>query len=460
MNSEGSGLSGSILALLTLALPLVYSVLVPYGAVVNVPAGLLLVGSFIFYVYTRSQTGRIDRSHLLVFVAALMLVFAYIISSAYAHALNIGSLKTMLQVFLAVGFFLNAQENAKLYSRSLSSFLPTLTLVLFTPIVAALIYYAWGLGNSGPGSIWTSIKNSLGAMLLALVLLNYLIRREKKLHGDSSALATAALVASLTCLIASGSRGSILALFVTVLGFRLWFIRPKVILLLGLFFFIGAFILIYINLGTLANLALMKGRVQSLTGQNLYSGRQLIWPAIIEAVRSHSIWLGLGADALASTVMKMQGIYKSWSAHDLYLQVYLQAGILGCAALATLFVALWREIRAHAADAWHERTACSFFLGVLAYEAFEVSLLQNNLSVGVVFWMTLGLMASRPRYLSTKLSTFSCSPTVSLAGAPPVARIPEGHKRGFDAIFRRTARSGAEETAAADEPNGGRTRSS
>ena len=85
----------------------------------------------------------------------------------------------------------------------------------------------------------------------------------------------------------------------------------------------------------------------------------------------------------------------SKSAHNLFLQVGLQAGIPGMTALAALFASLLFGLAAPQGGAAEpvRRFALAALVTVIVHSAFEVFLLQDNMVVAAIAWLLLGLGA-------------------------------------------------------------------
>src|SRR5699024_8879373 len=138
--------------------------------------------------------------------------------------------------------------------------------------------------------------------------------------------------------------------------------------------------------------------VVRLTGRRLFSGRDLFWSELVSAIQA-SPFIGYGAGTLAENFTDYE-----WSSHNLYLQIMLQAGLVGLVALFTFFTTIWRLLwggRHHPAV----RLTAAFFIGIVLREVFEVSMIQNNLQTGAFTWLIVGagLSAARLSVQSSRL---------------------------------------------------------
>ena len=119
------------------------------------------------------------------------------------------------------------------------------------------------------------------------------------------------------------------------------------------------------------------------TGKTLNSGRDRIWSALIDKIQER-LFLGYGSGTLPSDF-----ITSTLSAHNLYIQISLQVGIIGLSFFLLFLFLTWRTF-------WLERNnpkviliAC-YFIGIIVYQLFEVTLTQNNFSLGLLQWTIIG----------------------------------------------------------------------
>ena len=72
----------------------------------------------------------------------------------------------------------------------------------------------------------------------------------------------------------------------------------------------------------------------------------------------------------------------------------LQAGIVSLVVLGVTLWSIWLSLYNKRKDTI-VRLAGSFLLGALVHEAFEVSLTQNNLTVGIIIWSIIAIGVGR-----------------------------------------------------------------
>lgn len=140
--------------------------------------------------------------------------------------------------------------------------------------------------------------------------------------------------------------------------------------------------------------------VTRATGRSIYSGRQKIWPLVFAKILQ-SPWMGHGAGVTPQSLLR-----SDLSAHNLYLQVLLQVGIVGLVALLALLVGIWRELTTNLITPVG-RFAAAGYLTILLHASTEVSLTQNQIALGLLQWTFIGL-------------SWSCAVNVGW-GAPGVA---------------------------------------
>lgn len=203
------------------------------------------------------------------------------------------------------------------------------------------------------------------------------------------------LLTGLMVMLASGERASCLS-FLAMFG--TYFLWPRLahsqrrhqsyfFAILGM---LVGFLFLYTNWTEDPAFQRIDQIVDAYTGKSLFSGRHNIWPLLLELWRG-SPWLGLGAGFMPQKVLAHE-----ISAHNLFLQIALQVGLLGLAAFLFFLLGIWQAFW----RARHDRLARAsgaYFVGLLTYCVFEVTLTQNNLSQALFQWLILGVGISRCR---------------------------------------------------------------
>lgn len=130
------------------------------------------------------------------------------------------------------------------------------------------------------------------------------------------------------------------------------------------------------------------------TGKSLYTGREQIWSILFDAIEKNPFFgLGLGFD------LEQLGI--DVSAHNFYLIMLLQFGIVGYILFSVWFYLLVRFVRGGAfrQNSRVSDLALAWFLSVLMQQNFEQFLFQNNLAASFMLWFIVGVAFSyNPRF--------------------------------------------------------------
>ncbi len=197
-------------------------------------------------------------------------------------------------------------------------------------------------------------------------------------------------------LLATGSRGGLLALAVTA-AILLALERRWLLLALALVLAAGL-----AAVGPIDRL-LYDGKVQGLTLDSLLTGRPEIWRRSLHAVADFS-WTGIGIGTFPEIVPALYyppGTRRLDHAHSLVLQTALDLGVLGLLAAATLvWYAFWRVLatRARAPRGQPRRAWALGLLGSLT--AFTFFNLADAVPLGSLgslpFFILLGLIYALP----------------------------------------------------------------
>lgn len=187
----------------------------------------------------------------------------------------------------------------------------------------------------------------------------------------------------------TGARTSIVSAFIAILILIFW----NRFLSKGLFYFIyyvlNIFLSIFVILFMTSRLSFfdidaLNLAMRDFSGKNLLSGRQDVWEEIIKMLPNHLIFgHGLGAKVQDYTNLPL-------SAHNLYLQVLFQTGILGLLiiflVMTFIFIFIFKNKKHFLA-----KYLSSVFFIVLFTQNFEVTFSQNNIALSLLFWILLGL---------------------------------------------------------------------
>ena len=152
--------------------------------------------------------------------------------------------------------------------------------------------------------------------------------------------------------------------------------------------FIIAFTCIYPNLDKFSFYDSLSRITFNLTGKNLYSGRNILWRSTIELIKQKPFW-GYGTGIQLSDFIDV-----GLSAHNLYIQITLQNGIIGLCIFIIFIILIWNLLYCTIKDGLIKLGA-SFFVSALILNVFEITLIQNNLSAAIIQWFIISMGVSK-----------------------------------------------------------------
>lgn len=201
-------------------------------------------------------------------------------------------------------------------------------------------------------------------------------------------------VLAIILMMLANSRSAYLALVVFMLSLGLmWLLRRKgSIRVAALVLFIVAvsgvvlFTIVYPSLVGTELGAKLELFSREFFNKNFFSGRQEVWAMLLQAIEGNELF-GLGLGMVPSDVYST-----TFSAHNLYLQTILQSGIIGL--IFVLAVLLLLLMRISKANNWSACVGVAFVVALIVHECFEVSLTQNNIQYGLMFWVIIAIAVS------------------------------------------------------------------
>jgi O-antigen ligase len=114
----------------------------------------------------------------------------------------------------------------------------------------------------------------------------------------------------------------------------------------------------------------------------------MLWKASIEAIGNKWIF-GLGTGTLPSDFMMFEASF-----HNQFLQLFMQNGIIGLSMFYYLLYTLWKPMADNLRDPVIKICAAAFF-GIIIYNSFETTLLQNKIALGLIEWQLIAIGVSR-----------------------------------------------------------------
>ncbi|WLV24430.1 O-antigen ligase family protein [Aciduricibacillus chroicocephali] len=189
---------------------------------------------------------------------------------------------------------------------------------------------------------------------------------------------------NLALIYATSARSVMIGIFITACAalflklFRSKFRYLFYLILLGNMAFIG----IYIWLKTTSIGNVLNDLSRSIFNKNLFSGRIEIWEQIFREIMAKPLLgHGVGADARMFTEQRL-------TAHNFYLQVLLENGIVGLVIMLLVLFGIWKLLNRNL-ESFAARWSACFMLGLLVYENLELTMTQNNFSIAMFQWLII-----------------------------------------------------------------------
>lgn len=201
----------------------------------------------------------------------------------------------------------------------------------------------------------------------------------------------------ITIVFISGSRSSLIGIIIMFIFYKFFLLHRYKnyyfykyifhgVIIANLLFVIAYTILPYQEIGQTINTL-----TQIYTGKNFFSGRQLIWNSIITQIYQ-APFIGNGLSYTVGNIYDTQ-----LSAHNWYLQILLQSGMIGLVLIVMLIFQIYKRLLKFL---WCQK-AClgaAFLLAFLSQQSFEIAFTQNHLSIGLIVWFILGMLSNRSFY--------------------------------------------------------------
>ena len=374
--SRGMILAFSFLVIATLTMALAARWSFPGSALLNLSALAALVAAFSVWVaLALAREARVPREVLwpAIFIVALSAWYAGLWVAYGADGVG---LMRIAQLAAALILFVGAA----LWIRRCPGCLPRSGWLLAWSSVLAL---GAVLSAFGPlaGQINANSVGMVGFVALGVVFLAEQSRIRK-------VFVISIILLSLSAAVAVGARGALLAMMAFLVTYSLWTWLSAGVLRVWLPVF-GAGIFSVVVVIALLNTDWWAWQPidewsREVFGRRVMSGRQDLWAAVLDAGRDR-LWTGYGPSA---SMMELTG--QTLSAHNLFIQVLLQSGIVGLSVLLLVLVSVWFGLIRHSSGRV-ARVGAGFFIGMVVLQSFEVALTQNLFVFGAVFWILMGL---------------------------------------------------------------------
>jgi O-antigen ligase len=373
------------LVVLGLALPVTAVMRHQWESAGVVGLAAMLSAASILTVLHAVTSGTLPRHSVAILVAALPVLTTYVLSAALVP--TAAAIDHAAQLALVIGFTVGMSViRWPRQALAILGFVSALTVVVFA---AWWVLAGFPMLFSGP----LRHPNALGLLILLLSFFVVQLLLQSTRMSAARWMAASALAVALPLLYATQSRAAWLALLVAGSTWIVWRLASKSHGAFHMLFVTNITVAVAITYGYLIAPSQSWGwRLQALsvqlTGQNLFSGRQLFWDDLWSAILERP-WLGHGAGATAEAITGL-----AWSAHNWYIQTALQVGFVGLALLLLFLWAVWSRLRSGRDDV-ATRLAAAYFAGLLIHQVFETSLTQANLATGFILWLIVAIGLSR-----------------------------------------------------------------
>lgn len=337
---------------------------------------VLYVLSFVNIAYDVTR-----KVSLRVFLAAIFVGFAVILFMLNTNTLASG-LTTIVQL-LCIYAFVRYTQTIDMSIFSPKKFTTTnITLMIVFYLIAA-IRLLYGVG------IMFHNYASIAPLALCLTAFNFAIY--KICPGYKSIN----FVGYLPLLILCRGRNAIICVIIFFVWYRFINIKTTRGKIFGFIVLLFVVYLITVQYPLLYHTELgnkLEALSFSYTKKSFFSGRQIIWRNILDLMSGHEL-LGYGTGTLYNSFY-----LDTRSAHNQYLQLYLQNGLVGLAFLLVVLYGLWNSIiknKNHTIVGTKAYSLCkvseSFYVVMVIYNIFSVSMLQNSMTTANFFWFIVAL---------------------------------------------------------------------
>lgn len=230
-------------------------------------------------------------------------------------------------------------------------------------------------------------KNTIGAYsyFLAFFPLLYLLGYSKSLKRTQIFLISAI---TLILIFSSDSRSILISIAVSLFTFLIWRLLSSYKSLFYIYFisiigFIYWFTVEWPKAYSWKYYYLLNEWSYNLTGKELSTGRERIWERLFKFMQE-KLYFGYGSSVIPEDLTGTP-----LSAHNLYIQIGLQIGLVGLLFLIIFMFFVWKNLWKNRFDI-KVKLVASYLVGILIYQIFEVSLTQNQFGLGLLQWMIIG----------------------------------------------------------------------
>ncbi|SFW97223.1 O-antigen ligase family protein [Staphylococcus hominis] len=195
------------------------------------------------------------------------------------------------------------------------------------------------------------------------------------------------LLIALVILLASDTRSVLLSMFIGAIIYFIWntIVKNKG---LSIFLFIliivsfGSIVFVYPKLPNWSQYGKLEAWMLEHTGKSIMSGRADIWGRLNNLIDLRPIF-GFGPNTVATDV-----IGRDASSHNLYINMALQIGYLGLLIFILILFTIFMSYISKGSNRLVKLSVAAF-IAILAHQLFEITLVQNQLSIGLLQWLVI-----------------------------------------------------------------------
>lgn len=341
--------------------------------------GTLLILGSIYFLGRFIKKTYILKKEKWMYLLSLLFVGIYVLSILYN--INFDAFRMAIQVlvvflyFWGVVYFPFEHFNYKLS--------------YYFIIIFILFHVIWWMieGGNIPFSGIMNNPNSFGIFISTLLALFIVIKNI--CVKNTKCYSWIVIVCGLLLVYSSNSRAAWLMILASWFSFFIWpvIIKKKIffnLYLLAIYLVIFIISVIYPKL-LLSQLGYTLQEIsRNYTGKNFFSGRQIIWEQLLRTISEKPL-LGYGAATRPGEVLDI-----TLSAHNFYLQMTLQVGLVGTLIFCLFVLSVWNYLYISRNNKIVKLTG-AIFIGILIYQVFEVSFTQNMLAVSIIQWLIIGM---------------------------------------------------------------------
>lgn len=142
-------------------------------------------------------------------------------------------------------------------------------------------------------------------------------------------------------------------------------------------------IAIYINVSSFSWFNSIDALSVAIFGKHLNSSRSFLWTSQLERISGMNLIWGLGTGKLPDLAR-----YADSSFHNTFIQIFIQNGIIGVLSMILVLFVFWNKLGKFVKYKKAAIFLC-FFIGIIVYNCFEVTMFSNKISIGIIQWMIL-----------------------------------------------------------------------